>query len=150
MSDSLTYCELGSTSSAKRERSNRPHREKKQNRADRQAADNLGDRPTSDNCRVSGCPREPSSAYGLCPDHRNKIADAFEQFYVAAQNVIENLAVCDIKGLPEAQIDDPFIRRCDRFLKHTMPHWLEDQDASSKIRTRKSERSSRAMRRRKP
>ena len=150
MSDSLACCEHGNASSARSERSNRPDRQTKQSRAARQATDNLAGHPTSHNCRVPGCPRKPSSAQGLCDDHWNKVTAAFEQFYVAAQNVIASLTVCDIKVLPEARIDDPFIQRCDRFLQHTMPHWLEDQKASSNVQGRKSERSSGERRSREP
>ena len=119
-----------------RKGSNRPHPVKKHQKADRRSVGKVGEPPTWEQCRASNCLKKPSSAHGLCHDHGKQIADAFERFYLAAQNVVEDLAIWEIKSLPEAQIDNPFIRHCDRFLEDAIPHWLENQDALEKIEIR--------------
>ena len=80
-------------------------------------------------CHVPECPKMPEANHGLCRDHRDYIIDAFEQFYVAAQNLVEALALANIKVLPEAAIDNPFIRLCDRFLNVAVPFWFGNQDS---------------------
>jgi hypothetical protein len=77
------------------------------------------------------CREKAASAHGLCCRHRNLIAEAFERFYVAAQNVVENLATWNFKSLPDAQIDSLFIRDCDDFLTNAVVNWLDDQKLTS-------------------
>jgi hypothetical protein len=47
---------------------------------------------------------------------------------MAAQNLVEDLSFANIRVLPVASVDDPFIRHCDRFLEEAIPYWLEDQE----------------------
>ena len=127
MPDCRSRRELG-PSSATRKTSKRSRPAKNQNEADCRAAGKFGRRPTRHHCRVPDCREKPASVHGLCRDHQVQIADAFERFYVAAQKVVEDLVVCDIKSLPEAQIDNPFIRHCDGFLNDAIRYTLWDQE----------------------
>jgi hypothetical protein len=130
--------------------STRPRLVKNQNKADRPSADKLVRRLTSDHCCVPDCRKKPVSAHGLCLGHRDQIADAFKRFYVAAQNVVEDLVICDIESLPEAEIDNPFIRECDRFLDGAIRFWLEHHTDLRSIQTQTPKRSIGERARRKP
>jgi hypothetical protein len=121
-----------------------------QSKAHRLSADKVGQRATSDHCCVPDCRKKPVSAHGLCLGHREQIADAFERFYMAAQNVVEDLVICDIKSLPKAKIDNPFIRHCDRFLNDAIRHWLQDHNALRSNQTENPKRSIGERSRRKP
>lgn len=88
-------------------------------------------------CRFRDCPKTPEANHGLCRAHRAHISDAFQQFYVAAQNLVEDLALADIKVLPEATVDSPFIRLCDRFLNVAVPFWFDNQEVRPKTETRR-------------
>ena len=134
---------IRSRSSVVRKGPNLPKPAKKHHEVDRRSVGKVGEPPTWDQCRAPNCLKKPSSAHGLCHDHGKQIADAFELFYVAAQKVVEGLATWEIKPLPKAQIDDPFIRHCDQFLEDAIPHWLEDQDAPEKIESRRKQRKTR-------
>jgi hypothetical protein len=134
---------IGTRSSAVRKKQSPSKPLKKHHEVDRRSVGKVGEPPTWDQCRAPNCLKKPSSAHGLCHDHGKQIADAFELFYVAAQKVVEGLATWEIKPLPKAQIDDPFIRHCDQFLEDAIPHWLEDQDAPEKIESRRKQRKTR-------
>jgi hypothetical protein len=101
-----------------------------------QSAANIHGRSRSAHCRVPECPKTSESDHGLCREHRDQIADGFPRFYLAAQNLVEDLSFASIRVLPVASFDDPFIRHCDRFLEEAIPHWLEDQDALENIEIR--------------
>jgi len=131
----------GPSSAQTRKAPDQPRRLGKRDNIDHISTDELRDLTGSVYCRVPECPKKrASAAHGLCRDHRHKIADAFQGFYVATQNVVERLAIWDIKPLPEAQINNPFIRHCDHFINDVVPHWFEFEEALHNTETRKAER----------
>ncbi len=107
----------------------RTSKRKKRNHREQSAANIRRRSRRSAHCRVPECPRTPDGDHGLCLDHRDQIANGFQRFYVAAQSLVEDLSFANIRLLPVASVDDPFIRHCDRFLEEAIPHWLDDQDA---------------------
>jgi hypothetical protein len=95
----------------------------------------------ADLCRFADCQKKPASVYGLCLDHRNQIAGGFERFYIAAQNIVEDLSICAIRVLPEAQIDSQFLQHCDRFLEKAVLSWSMEREAFLNVQDGKSKRS---------
>ena len=122
----------GPSSAQTRKAPDQPRRLGKRDNIDHISTDELRDLTGSVYCRVPECPKKrASAAHGLCRDHRHKIADAFQGFYVATQNVVERLAIWDIKPLPEAQINNPFIRHCD----HLSTTWCRIGSSLKKLCT---------------
>lgn len=103
-----------------------PPSEKKCDCRDRRLGPAHCKRLRSGRCRVPSCVKKTRLVHGLCHKHRDQIAYAFEQFYLAAQGLIEDLQSCDLKVLPSARIDNPFIRLCDRFVNDALSQQFEE------------------------